>query len=37
MEATWEEGSTNVFADLGHLDADEKLVKVERLCRKFFS
>ncbi len=25
----WEEGSTNVFADLGHADADEKLVKVE--------
>lgn len=29
MEATWEEGSTNFFADLGHTDADEKLVKVE--------
>jgi predicted XRE-type DNA-binding protein len=25
----WEEGSTNVFADLGMIDAEEKLAKVE--------
>lgn len=29
IEVTWEEGSTNIFADLGHTDANEKLAKVE--------